>query len=218
MAKVVRGSERRKTRFHTERGERLPLAELGNAGRSVVRRLRAGVAYDEPWIAPSATAALARMIDPSWRVLELGSGGSTVWFAERATHVVSFESDPDWARRTRERLAAANRTNVTMIEVGIDGVADELLERFREEFDLAVVDCAESSVVNRLDCLRAVAPLVRPGGSAVLDDSDREHLRGAAPALAGWTHRRYIGMKQFPLMAIETSIFTAPLGARRPLS
>jgi hypothetical protein len=48
---------------------------------------------------------------------------------------------------------------------------------------------------------------VRPGGYIVLDDSDGAPYRGADQLLKGWAVKRFVGLKHFPLMAIETSIY-----------
>ena len=72
LTKVIRASEKRRTRFHTERGEMLPLVAVPAAVRNFVRRVRQGMVSEEPWIAPSATEAIRVMLDDSWTVLEVG--------------------------------------------------------------------------------------------------------------------------------------------------
>ena len=94
--------------------------------------------------------------------------------------------------------------------MSIDDTPGAISDRVGGPFDLAMIDCYETASVSRLDCLCAAMPVIRPGGHIVLDDSDRAMLRRAPDLLPGWGIERHIGMKQFPLMAIETTIFTRP--------
>src|SRR5262245_59661456 len=64
--------------------------------------LRAGV----PWLSYGAIRRLHRDLRPEQRVLELGSGGSTVFFAQHCAHVCSAESDAIWHREVTAALAA----------------------------------------------------------------------------------------------------------------
>lgn len=57
-----------------------------------------------PWYVPGATLTLARIIQPSWRVLEWGSGASTVFYNSRCCHVTSIDANPKWARRVRAHM------------------------------------------------------------------------------------------------------------------
>jgi predicted O-methyltransferase YrrM len=214
LAKMIRANDQRKTRFHTERGDLLPPSAMPAVARTVARRVRGGVPSEGPWIASSAVTALDGAMSPAWNVLELGSGSSTAWLARRCGYVTSFESDPRWAAQTRTVLSLARLGNVTLVEVSVDDIPSEIVRRAGEEFDLVLIDCHETESVTRLDCLQAAAPLLRDGGCLVLDDSDRTHLRTAPDILEGWEAERHIGMKQFPLMAIETTIFTKPRGSQ----
>ncbi len=63
-----------------------------------------------PWFTYPAIGQLARMVRPGWRVLEFGSGHSTLWWAARVAEVVSVEHDPAWAAR----LHADRPANVTL--------------------------------------------------------------------------------------------------------
>ena len=41
--------------------------------------------------------AIESLLEPTWHVLEYGSGGSTTWFAERVARVTSIEHNQQWA-------------------------------------------------------------------------------------------------------------------------
>lgn len=66
-----------------------------------------------PWIALGAILALERLLQPMWRVLELGSGGSTVFWAKRCAAVQSLETDAEWARHVTAAVAGMGQATVT---------------------------------------------------------------------------------------------------------
>lgn len=211
LQKLIRANELRRTRFHTERGELLPASAVGDAVRSAMRRAGMGPQDPVPWLVPSAVTALSDLLDPRRsRILELGAGTSTLWFAPRVASVLSWEADPAWADAVRRKLADAALTHVTVRDIAIDEMVAAMADEPREHFDVVVVDCLETPRTKRLDLLEPGAGLVRPGGRLVLDDSDRRHLWPAPERLSGWQVDRHIGIKQFPLMAVETTIFRKP--------
>ena len=84
-----------------------------------------------PWFTYPAIRQLGRMVAPAWRVLEYGSGNSTLWWAARVAEVVSVEHDPAWAFRLRERIPA----NVSLSErVMDDPVGDEISDLLLLEY------------------------------------------------------------------------------------
>ena len=64
----------------------------------------------EPWLTEGAIDFLSHFVRPGFRVLETGSGASTLWFAKRAKSVVSIEDDPDWYAAVTAALAADDYT------------------------------------------------------------------------------------------------------------
>jgi predicted O-methyltransferase YrrM len=159
---------------------------------------------------PPALDALSSLIKRDWKVLELGSGRSTVWYAQRAGAVTSLEDSSAWFRTTLEILRANGTTNAEVINLPIGDFIEWIAGQPSESFDLVVVDHNESEGVSRPDTLQASIAKVRPGGAVVLDDSDRESYRTAFEELREWQHERFVGMKPVPLMATETTIFRKP--------
>ena len=68
-----------------------------------------------PWLTYSAIHQLQKTLRPDDRVVEIGSGNSTLWFAERVAEVRSIETDSEWAQRVNEMLAAAGRENAKVV-------------------------------------------------------------------------------------------------------
>ena len=169
LRRVLKGDERRRTRLHDYQGNLLPLAGLIDlvpcAASTLLLKL--GMRSWSPWLPYPFVRHLRRLCERSWRVLEFGSGASTVWLSAHAAHVVSHEHDAAWHARTAARLATLRRGNV---ELRLLTRRDEYaaVDAYgAKQFDFVLVDghwrdaCAESA-------LRAV----RPGGFVYFDNSD----------------------------------------------
>jgi hypothetical protein len=214
LTKIVVGTPGKKTRFHTRRGELVPLREWPAAGGALLRRIR-GKAYDRPWLAPQAVQFLERIIEPGWVVAELGAGASTAWFGRRAGRVLSLESDPSWADQVEATLTRVGLRNVEVHLVPL-GEFDDALARVaaKTPFDLIVVDQLERETGARVESIRRGWQFVRPGGYLVLDDSDWATNAGAFDLLVGWSHRRFVGVRPSPFQATETTVFRRPIAQR----
>lgn len=147
------------------------------------------------WTFDAADVVAAHLVGrPGARVLEWGSGSSTLWLADRAATVDSIEHDPSWAEAMRPRLPA----HVTLHVVppvpdpeprtpsgkrGFEGLdftdyvhcADDL----PGSFDLVVVDGRA-----REACLTRAADRLAPDGLVVVDNVDRARYRTAIAELA----------------------------------
>lgn len=181
-----------------------------------------------PWLTFGAIRWLASNIDSTMRVFEYGSGGSTLFFANRVREVVSVEHDPDWYARTRAALDAAGirnctyllRTPVTQADArfassdpayegldfadyvnAIDGYPDG-------SFDLVGVDGRA-----RPDCVVASLAKIKPGGLILLDNSERPHYRGALEALAAYARLDFSGIAPYSTDVTQTTIWKIGSGA-----
>jgi predicted O-methyltransferase YrrM len=97
------------------------------------------------------------------RVLEWGSGQSTFWWAVRAQHVVSYESDTEWFESVRRRAPA----NVLVRLVSND-LHDLPADFAGQRFDVVVVDG-----LDRLRCAEKSLDLLVDDGVLVLDDAEQ---------------------------------------------
>jgi hypothetical protein len=213
LAKAIRANGRRITRFHTERGELMPLTAWLRVPQALWTRVTPG-GNNTPWMVPSAVSHLARIMRNDWNVFEFGSGWSTLWYAERSDKVTSVEDDPHWHALVREKVRERAIVNCDARLVDLKAFA-KCVEGFENEtFDLVIVDGSEEADGNRLICIQASAPKVKQGGYLVLDDSDRAAYREADRLLKGWTVRRFVGVKPCPLTAVETSVYRRPLDSQ----
>lgn len=149
--------------------------------------------HDVPWWTFEASDEVDRFLAdrPGARVLEWGSGASTVWLARRCRRVDSIEHDVAWAESMRRVLPdnvvlhvvppVDARTRLTRDVVGSAKRGFEGLDfaayvaqarRIPGDFDLIVIDGRA-----REACLRAALGRLAPGGTVVLDNVERERYR-----------------------------------------
>jgi predicted O-methyltransferase YrrM len=168
IQKLARADMLRKSRFHDEKGNLVDLAGwiyLPLAYRSAALKFfgyRPGV----PWISYRARKLIDQMIRPDWRMVEFGSGMSTLWFAKRCGFIHSIESDPAWYDLVSRQLAGMSnvRYEKRTIEsyVNLDDYPDQSL-------DFSLIDGAVRSA-----CARSVVPKIKPGGFVYFDNSDKD--------------------------------------------
>lgn len=168
------------------------------------------LALDVPWWTLASADAVEKFLRtrPGARVLEWGSGASTVWLARRAGAVVSVEHDPAWAVRTARALAARDLDGVELRVVeprpgpggvrsakrgfeGLDFTAyADAIDDVDGDFDLVVIDGRA-----REACLVRAVDRIADGGLLVFDNVDRARYRAAVEALGSrlrvrWTRGR----------------------------
>ncbi|HEV2395265.1 MAG TPA: hypothetical protein VG146_23190 [Verrucomicrobiae bacterium] len=173
----------------------------------------------QPWITFPAIAFLRRRLTPQMVVFEYGSGGSTLFFAQRAGEIVSTEHDPAWAAKVRETLAQRGVRNIRLElvepEPALAGLVDDPAD---PALCLSSAECYRGksfrNYVSRIDswpdsyfdfilvdgrarpsCITRAAPKLRRGGWLLLDNTEREHYHRAAAALRppAWRKRDFSG-------------------------
>ncbi len=147
------------------------------------------VALDLPWWNVEATREVEAFLRarPSARVFEYGAGASTAWLARRAAEVVSVEHDAAFIAQFRELLRPFR--NVTLLERSIEQPANYVgaIQSVDGSFDLIVVDGRQ-----RIACLEAALPRLKPDGIVLFDDSGRRRYRDGIER-CGLVERRHYG-------------------------
>lgn len=118
-----------------------------------------------PWLHPAVVAYMAMLVEPSWKILEHGSGGSTVWFSAHAMKVDSAEHSTDWAVKVAE-LGLEN------VDVFPGGKPEQFVGG---EYDLLLID--GDPVTDRSQWINMAPALVKSGGIVILDNSVRDEYR-----------------------------------------
>jgi SAM-dependent methyltransferase len=167
VTKLIAGSTARKTRLHNVKGELISLSRLARNGPRAlatgIGRLLFGFRPEKPWISYDAQEAIADRLTPESRVLEFGSGMSTLWFARRAGRVVSVEHDRSWFELVEQRLPGN-------VDYRLAETRDAFLAFPEQPYDLVIVD----GDYWRKECAMAALPFLAPGGTIYLDNSDHE--------------------------------------------
>lgn len=181
---------------------------------------------DVPWWTYTAIDAVDEYLaaKEGARVLEYGSGASTVWLAKKARSVVSIEHDPSWCQTLKDQFAnpgllhLKERVTILLRPPDSSVAGDEryrsgrasgslrsyvhAVEEFEKTFDLIVIDgrC-------RCESLSVALPYLAPGGLIVFDNSNRSRYQ---PTLrdSGLTVRRFKGWVPGSPFPSETALLS----------
>jgi predicted O-methyltransferase YrrM len=159
-----------------------------------------------PWLAPKVIQHLENLIQPDWEVIEHGSGGSTLWFAERCSSVTAFEHDPDWQaivkRQAPENVNVVSGSTATKLQT----ITVEMLTGF----DLCLID--GEPVGDRAKWLKAAPTLVKPGGWVVLDNANRPEYEAERKHMQAYAdHVETIDANEGGTMFLVTEFYRMPL-------
>lgn len=109
-----------------------------------------------------------------WRVLEMGSGGSTLFFSKRVKEVVSVDTDPKWNKVVKEKLP--KDSNVTLV-CGAEAELKDYIEKLPDEsFDMMLADSG-TSYKTRYVLMMASLSKLKKGGWLIIDNYDNGWLR-----------------------------------------
>ena len=209
LLKLLRANENHKTRFHTERGLLMPLSSFARIPKALWYRLSGKYKF-MPWIVPETVSWLEKNMREEWQVFEFGSGWSTIWYAKHCRHIVSVEDNAGWNQVVEGRVKDQGVKNCELRLASLNDFISIISSFPNDYFDLIIIDSSEEQKNLRIEALEASMSKVRPGGYILLDDSDRPQNTVLPHSLDDWGVLRFVGIKPFPLMAIETSIFQRP--------
>ncbi len=155
-----------------------------------------------PWIAYPAIEFIRSRITPDMSVFEYGSGGSTTWWANRVSEVVSVEHDRAWF----EKVRSVQLPNVEAFQIDLvyGGDYSRKVQEYDGRFDIVVIDGRD-----RVNCLKNCLTALKPSGVVILDNSDRlEYSDGVAFLLAnGFKRLEFVGLCPIVSYKTETAIF-----------
>jgi hypothetical protein len=202
VAKLLGADSEHVSRFHSRRGVACRPNELLTLPSLLWARL-SGRKMARPWMAPRAVEFLEQKLARNDVLLELGSGASTGWYAQRVGRVVSLQPNPDWARRV-----SSDRAHEKNAEVRVGAVGDLFFSTLHEmRPTVLIVDHSDEPNLSRPEAIRIAvhdAPWPR---IIVLDDSDRVKYSPAAGLLDGWQKHQFTGFRDSPLRLTETTVF-----------
>jgi hypothetical protein len=130
-----------------------------------------------PFIVYEAIDFMDDLLGPGKKILEFGSGNSTLWFLERKCFVTSIEHDKKWYQTVDNHAQSSFMDdNKTLNQFSFHNTKDEatwaLLDSIKNEnFDLILVD-GSNDYNNRNKCIKNSLSKLKKGGWMVLDNSD----------------------------------------------
>ena len=166
-----------------------------------------------PELLPIARLAMEGMIKHGTKVLEMGSGHSTVWLAILNADVVTVENDPLWHAAVSEWLADRH-LNVTQILCDAETIRYAANAYPDAYFDVLFVD---GEWFNRVEFMEENIQRLKPGGWVVFDDANWASFNKIKTILADWeffkvsgVHHRKTGISRWVL----TSFYQKPVKDR----
>ena len=176
--RVITGGSPRKSRLHDEKGNRISLNRLLRNGPRAfgtgLSRVAFGTRPVRPWISYDAQSFLERALPKAARVLEFGSGMSTIWYARHAAKVVSVEDNQEWFSRIEPEIKSLGN-----VDYRFATGADYYSSIPSGPYDLIIIDGSF-----RAECAAAAMPHAAPDAIIYLDNSDKGfgELTGDVPA------------------------------------
>lgn len=108
-----------------------------------------------PWVTPGAVSFLDQLCMRGGRVLDIGTGGSTLFYARRCAHVTAVETNLEWYKTVRAALEERKIPNVDYILVEKQALIEEILKSM-DGFDIVSIDSAHG--YSRSSFLDIMAP------------------------------------------------------------
>jgi len=71
--------------------------------------------YEIPWMTPGSIHKLNESLNENDIVLEIGTGGSTLFFAQRCKKVIAIETQNSWASTIRAKISEKELLNIIYV-------------------------------------------------------------------------------------------------------
>jgi hypothetical protein len=171
----------------------------------------------KPWIPFAAANWLQHYLKPYMKVFEYGSGGSTIFFAERAAEVTSIEHRRQWHKLVSQALAQHGLTNCScelhepIPLAGAFSAADQsqssqfviddyyaaTLHEYIQSIDAHLDSSFDLVFVDgrvRTQCIQHAIPKIRRRGCLMLDNSNNADVAEIVRRLQSYPHTDFRGI------------------------
>lgn len=192
------------------------------------------ISEDRPWITFSAIEYLNKYLHNNMKVFEYGSGGSTLFMAQRVREGISVENDFKWFIRINNELKQRKYSNWRIhliMPVLIPNCQDlepsrpenytsrsESYKGFSFEEYVKIIDLFPDEYFNvilidgrsRPACVKHAISKVSPGGILILDNAERFHYGNALKLLIHsklWIRHDFFGPGPYNSYFWSTSIW-----------
>lgn len=178
-----------------------------------------------PWITISSYKFLKKILQKFMHVYEYGSGGSTLFFADRVKSISSIEHDIKWHKLVNEKVKVYNNIHYFLLEP--ESVCGEVQYKSGKSeyngmdfykyvssienhtdyyFDLIVIDGR-----SRENCLIHSISKLKKGGYILFDNAERQRYQFEIENIKDWLVHRSYGPTICDLFFSETRIYQKPV-------
>lgn len=203
--KIWAGDELRISRFHDLSGELCDFSALAGVIPAGLTWLAARFRKEwvkQPWWVWSATKFVQSHLLATDKVLEIGSGYSSIWLSKRCSEIATVEESLEWKTRIEE---IARRFSIGNIEFIVDDSFEGYRWRIRETPppDVVVIDASSRKRIFESLMSSEVKPRI-----IIYDDTDRPENReiGVLASVGGYQKNSFRGFKPECLHVCETTV------------
>ena len=165
-----------------------------------------------PFIVYEAIEKLENILNPMDKVLEFGSGNSTVWFLKQQTRLTSIEHSKTWANAVKSFIDKTEIEQETKRNFNFKLMQDQTTLDYvnslpDESFDVIFVDSSNGFNNRNINLKNALSKL-KNGGWMVLDNSDHpNNWPGGVYMDSMFKRERYTGYTPMGLYVSQTSFW-----------
>jgi predicted O-methyltransferase YrrM len=166
-----------------------------------------------PFIVYDAIKKLDELLSPSDKVLEFGSGNSTLWFLKKKCKVTSLEHSELWYDTLNEHIEKSSDYDEEVLSNFSYHLSENentwnRIDKMQDEsFDLILVDSA-NQYNNRNTCIEKSISKLKKGGWMVLDNSDHpNNWPGGVQMDDRFERIRFTGLAAMGLYVTQTSLW-----------
>lgn len=120
-----------------------------------------------PWLTFGAIIFLESIIKPDFKVIEFGSGGSTLFFSSRVKEIKSYETNESWYKNVSEKIKKID--NVELIYSDRKTMSNGIKKEKDNSIDIILVD-TDPARSKRIDLANLSKNKVKIGGYLILDN------------------------------------------------
>ena len=158
-----------------------------------------------PWFTYSAVDFLGERLNKKMKILEFGSGNSTLYFGKKVEQVVAVEHDVNWYNKLEKKIPP--NVNLVLSKADSSGSYINPITENKISFDIIVIDG-----LFRNECCKEGMEMLSNSGVIILDDSERTEYKEGINYIISKDFRRidFWGISAGYLYSKATSIFYKP--------
>jgi len=113
-----------------------------------------------PWLVPEAISVLESILKKDMKVLEFGTGGSSIFFARRCASVLGYESNYEWMEKVKAAIKEKGLDNIEIRTLG---------EQPEGIFDVILID-SDPTLTSRPSCCSKAIQCMKEETIVIVDN------------------------------------------------